>query len=55
MATTAFFASSARAVSAPENWAKRSGWSVMANSYPLKIGTKLGDAAASNYQPDGRG
>jgi hypothetical protein len=26
----------------------------MANSYPLKIGTKLGDAAASDYQPDGR-
>jgi uncharacterized protein (TIGR02246 family) len=26
----------------------------MANSYPLKIGIKLGDAAASDYQPDGR-
>jgi len=26
----------------------------MASSYPLKIGTKLGDAAASDYQPDGR-
>jgi len=26
----------------------------MANSCPWKIGTKLGDAAASDYQPDGR-
>jgi hypothetical protein len=26
----------------------------MANSYPLKIGTKLGDAAAPDYRPDGR-
>jgi len=26
----------------------------MGNSYPLKIGTKLGDALAPDYQPDGR-
>jgi hypothetical protein len=26
----------------------------MENSYPMKIGTKLGDAAAPDYRPDGR-
>jgi hypothetical protein len=26
----------------------------MGNSYPLKIGTKLGDAVAPDYRPDGR-
>jgi hypothetical protein len=26
----------------------------MGNSYPLKIGTKLGDAVVPDYQPDGR-
>lgn len=26
----------------------------MANSYPAKIGTKLGDCAGPNYRPDGR-
>jgi hypothetical protein len=26
----------------------------MGNSYPFKIGTKLGDAAGPDYRPDGR-